>query len=209
MAPMPRGDDQLSGVTRARAQRPAGSTCCPGRIGPRSACPRGRPAVPGHTCLGPKALGVDLLSLETPARLRKPAGSTSSSEGLGPGSEGLSGRLAVPWDSGSCPRARGADQHSLDHRGLVRRPSGMSSCPGPLRPGSKALGVDKLFRATRARVRRPEVSTSVSGRLALVSEGPRVRPVRRGDSGSCQRAHGVDLLSLATGTCLQRPSGST
>ena len=53
--------------TRARAQRPVVSTCCPGRIGPGSECPRCQPAVPGHSRLGPKALGVDQPSRATRA----------------------------------------------------------------------------------------------------------------------------------------------
>ena len=48
-----RGVDQLSRPTRARVRGPAGSTSCPGRLGPGSEGPRGRPAVPADSGPGP------------------------------------------------------------------------------------------------------------------------------------------------------------
>ena len=50
-----RGVDQLSRPTRARVRGPAGSTSCPGRLGPGSEGPRGRPALPADS--GPGACG--------------------------------------------------------------------------------------------------------------------------------------------------------
>ena len=51
--PRARGVDQLSRPTRARVRGPAGSTSCPGRLGPGSEGPRGRPAVPADSGPGP------------------------------------------------------------------------------------------------------------------------------------------------------------
>ena len=69
--------DQVSWVTRAHAQGPAGSNRCPGRLRPSSEVLHVRPAVPGHSRLGPRASGIDPLSWATGARVQRTSGLTS------------------------------------------------------------------------------------------------------------------------------------
>ena len=153
---------------------------------------RGRPAHPGDSGPGPRALGVDHLpddlcptviacgfdkvSLATQASVRGPAMSTSSPGQLTLGSEVLWGRPGVPGYLGYCPRSRLVHQHPRETRARVRGPAGLTSCPGRIRP---------------------------------LSQGPRSRPAVPGDSGPGPRAHGVDQISMATWACVPVPAIST
>ena len=60
--PVGPGVEQLSWATPGRVQGPTGSTSCPGRLGPGSDFPRGRPAIPGDSGPCPRARGFDQLS---------------------------------------------------------------------------------------------------------------------------------------------------
>ena len=53
------GLDHMSRSTWGRVPVPAGLTSSPGRLGPRSDGLRGRQALPGDSCAGPRAQGVD------------------------------------------------------------------------------------------------------------------------------------------------------
>ena len=53
----------------------------------------------------------------------------------------------------------------------------------------------------------PTVRNSFPGHLALVSEGPRVRPAIQEDSGSCLRACEVDLWFWVTRARALWPAG--
>ena len=165
------------------------SNWCPGRIGPGSECPRCRPAVPGTSRLGPKALGVDQLSRATPAQLRNPVGSTSCSRPLAVGSEGPRGRPALPGQSHSVLRAHGSTSCPPRHGPGSEEPRGRPAFLGDMGPCQRACGVDQPSRASQARARGPVMFTSTPGgfglcprawlwnscpgRLAQVSEGPR------------------------------------
>ena len=168
------------------------STCCPGRIGSGSECPRCRPAVPGHSRLGLKALGVDLQFRATPARVRQPAGLTSCSGVLGSMPKGPRGRTAVPVESGSCLRARGVYQPSQVTRNVPEGP-----------------GVEQLSRATRALVGGTEMSTRSPGRLWPIPKSMRARPALPSHSCLGPGARVVDQLSWATQARVQGPAGST
>ena len=151
-------------------------TICPGRLGPGSKGPLGRPSVPGDSCPGPRAHMVDQMSRATRAQVRGPAGSTNNPARLGSYSEGSRGGPTVPGDLGPCPTARGVDQLSwvtLDH---ARGAAGSNSCFGRLalgqatrgRPtlqgdsgsGPRGLGVDQVSLVTLALVQGPEGWTS-------------------------------------------------
>ena len=91
----------------------------PGQLGPVSEGPRGQPAVPGDSRLGPSACGVDQQSRATRALVGGTAVSTRPPWHLGPMPEDLRGRPAVPGDSGLIPRAHGFDQMSRVTRAWV------------------------------------------------------------------------------------------
>ena len=206
-APSACGVDQRSRVSRARFRGPAGSTGCPGPLGPVSEVPRFRPDVSGDQDQGPWALGVDLLS--------RP---------LGSGSKGPRGRSAVVCVSGLCPSARGVHQLSratrtvpkgsgveqlpLVTRACVRGPPGSTSGPGHLRPCSRDCGVDHWSQATQAGARGPAVSTKSPGRLGFWSESSLLTSCP-GRPGPMPRACGLKQMSRATSARLRLPAGST
>ena len=140
--------------------RPAVPTSCPGRLGPGSQVPWARPDVLGDLVPGSSAREVDQLARAPQARVPGPTESTS-----------CPGRL---W-------SRGLDQMSQATGGLLPVPAGLTSCPRRLGRGSRVSGIHPLFRATRARVR-----------------GPQVRPAVPEDTRPAPIARGVDQLSVAT-----------
>ena len=168
----PRCGPAVLGLTRL-CPKPSGSTSCPGRRRLGSECLRGRPAVPGHSCFGPRATVSTWFS----GRLGPcPRARVSNSC---PGRRAL--LSAGPWGQPAVPATRAC----------VREPAGLTTCSGRLRPvpegpqcrptlpGISVSGpgsrVDQLSRANRARVRVPAGSTR-----------------RQGDSGPGLRARGVD-----------------
>ena len=196
--------EELSRDSRAWVRTPSGSTSCPGRLRPGSELLRGRPALPGHLHLCPRALGVDLLS-----------------QALGPGSDGPWARPAVPGDWGPSPKALSVDHLSLATRTRVRRPAGSTNCPGRLGPWSKAprlrpdlpgesrsgriaCGFDQLSRGTRARVRGPEASSSCPRGIGPWSGGPRFRPDIPADSDPRPRSCSVENLSRPSPPVFER-----
>ena len=161
---MARTLDQLTWVTRARSEGPL--------------C---RPDVSDNVVPFLKSCGVDQLCRGTRACVPGPAGSTSCPGRLGPVSLDPRSRPAAPGDSGPCLRSRGLDQMSQATGGLVPVPAGLTSCPRCLGRGSRVSGIHPLFRATRARLR-----------------GPQVRPAVPEDTWPAPIARGVDQLSVAT-----------
>lgn len=195
MSEVPRGRPDVL-ATRARVRGPAGSTRCPGRLGPRPKALRCQPDVPDHSRLRPRLRGVDQLSWAT-----------------GAWSEGAWCQTGVPGNSGPCLKARVVDQLSQalgpvsegtwvrpgvpGDRTRVRRPVGSTICPGRYWPGSKgprgppagprdsgpvlmARGVNQQSLAPGARVRNPSVLTSCPGRLETVPEGLGVEQLCQG-----------------------------
>ena len=180
MSKAPWGRPSLPGVS-GPCPRPAVPTSCPGRLGPMSQGPRGRPAVPGNSDPVPRSHGLDQMSWATWCRVPVPARSTSWPGRPRPVSLGPRSRPAAPGDSGPCLRSRGLDQMSQATGGLVPVPAGLTSCPRRLGRGSRVSGIHPHFRATRARVR-----------------GPQVRPAVPEDTRPAPIARGVDQLSVAT-----------
>ena len=165
------GVDQQPWATRARTRGPMVLTICPGRLGPGSKGPLGRPSVPGDSCPGLRAHMVDQMSRATRAQVRGPAGSTNNPARLGSYSEGSRGGPTVPGDLGPCPTARGVDQLSWVTLDRARGAAGSNSCFGRLALGPSHPG-----------------STNSPGRLGFGSEGPWGRPGVPGDSGPGPRA---------------------
>ena len=140
--------DQLYRVPRARARCPAGSTSCPGGLGPGSECPRGgpslprlgpgsqvpwgQPGVPGNSHSSPRARGLDELSWANRAQVQYSPGWTSLPQQLGHMPHGPQCRPAFLGDSGLCSRARGVEQPSCATCAWVLGPPGLTSSPGGL-----------------------------------------------------------------------------
>ena len=117
-----------------RSRGTAVSSNSPGRLGPVSDIPQGRPAVLGDLGPGRRDRGVEQGSRATRASVRRPAGSTRYSGGPGP-----------------CPRPRGVNQMSLASPAQLRGPGGSTSYPGSLALGSEGrqgrsavLGVSRI-----------------------------------------------------------------
>ena len=141
-SPRSRRVNQLSWEFRARVLVPMGST-----------------AFTDDSCPGLRDRGFDPLCWTSRARVRglkvstsspgllksgsRARGVTSWPGRLMPGSEVPRVRPALPGDSGPGPSAQGVD-----------------SCLGDSGPCPRSHRVDQLYRATRARVRCPVVSTS-------------------------------------------------
>ena len=158
------GVDQASLAPRARARGPAGSTGCPGGLGPASEGPPGRPAVQVDSGPSLKARVVDQLSQALGpvsegtwvrpgvpgdrTRVRRPVGSTICPGRYWPGSKGPRGPPAGPRDSGPVLMARGVNQQSLATGARVRNPSELTSCPGRLETVPESLGVEQLCKGT-------------------------------------------------------------
>ena len=158
------GVDQASLAPRARARGPAGSTGCPGGLGPASEGPPGRPAVQVDSGPSLKARVVDQLSQALGpvsegtwvrpgvpgdrTRVRRPVGSTICPGRYWPGSKGPRGPPAGPRDSGPVLMARGVNQQSLAPGARVRNPSVLTSCPGRLETVPEGLGVEQLCQGT-------------------------------------------------------------
>ena len=196
--------NQVSWATRAHARGPAGSNRCPGRLRRVSEVLHVRPAVPGHSRLGPRASGVDPLS-----RVQRPSGLTSCPGQLALWSKGPGGRPVFPGDLCLCLSACEVDPTSLATQAWLQGPTVSTSCSwrhalvsecprcrpallGNSRSGPRAREFDLLFFTTQALIRGPEVSTDVPG-----------------DSGPSPRDRGVDQLSLATRGWFQVPARST
>ena len=197
--------DQLSRATRACVLGQAWSTRCPGRLVLGSEGPRGRPAVTGHSVLGPSARGFDQESRETRARVRMPAVSTHFEGDLGPsrrvrGVDLPFGRIRPmpkgPWfqqasrETLDLARCGGVEQLSQGTRPWTEGTRCRPTLPGDSRFCPSARGVEKQSRATRARVPGPASSTRCLWRLGPGSEGRRGRPGPKGDSGPCPRPRG-------------------
>ena len=161
----------------------------PGQLGPVSEGPRGQPAVPGDSRLGPSACGVDQQSRATRALVGGTSVSTGCPGGLGPASEGPPGRPAVQVDSGPSLKARVVDQ--------------LSQALGPV---SEGTWVRPGVPGDRTRVRRPVGSTICPGRYWPGSKGPRGPPAGPRDSGPVLMARGVNQQSLAPGARVRNPS---
>ena len=136
--PMAREVDQISRATHAQVRWPVGLTSTPGRLGPVSEGPWGRPALPS-----------------TRARPQCPAGSSSCPGQHGPVPDCPGIQLTFLGDSQSGARGRGFDQLSWEPRASARGPMGSIDVLGDLGPDSSAHGFDQLSRVTRPRVRRP------------------------------------------------------
>ena len=192
------GVEQLSWATPGRVQGPTGSTSFPGRLGPGSDFPRGRPAIPGDSGPCPRARGFDQLSRVTRALFG-----------------GTVVQPVVPGDSGPCPMSRIIDQASWATQAHARALTGLTSCPvrfGPRSVGRRGqpadscdsgpcprpCGVKQKSWVTPARVRGPAVSTNRPGTLALGSEGPQRLPAFPGDWGPGPKALEVGQVSRAT-----------
>ena len=173
--PRSRCVDQLSLMTRTSVRVLEISTICPWLLtirskgpwcGPavweiraRVLVPMGSTAFTDDSCPGLRDRGFDPLCWTSRARVRglkvstsspgllksgsRARGVTSWPGRLMPGSEVPRVRPALPGDSGPCPNAQGVD-----------------SCLGDSGPCPRSHRVDQLYRATRARVRCPVVSTS-------------------------------------------------
>ena len=172
-------------MTRDRARDTLESTSCTGQIGPVSDALvettssrgglglgfdglRGLPAIPGNAGTCPRDCRnvsrdcrVYQLSRATHARAlaRGPAGSTSR-----------------PCDLGPHPRARGVYQQSWENQTSAGGPTVSRSCPGRLASSwcVRSLGVDQLYRVTRAWVCGPSASTSCTRQLGSMSPSPQV-----------------------------------
>ena len=92
------------------------------------------------------------------------------------------------------PRVRGVKQLSRVLGPVSKDPRSRPAVPCDSRTLSRAHGDDHLSWAARALVRGPAVSTCFSGRIALVSEGPRGQPDVSGDSGPGLKACGINQL---------------
>ena len=164
------------------------STSCPGELGAVSDIPWTRPAVPGDSGPGRTYCGFYQASWATRARSRGPAvdqlsrATRDCTQGLA-GSSRYPGRLlhvsecprcrqAVLGDSDPGPSARGADQLCRETRNLVGGPVGLSSLPGRLSPGSQGPRGRPAVPGISLLYPRDLGSTSGSGQLGFVSEGP-------------------------------------
>ena len=160
--------------------------------------PAGRPAVPGHSRLGPRARGVEQLfssdlgpgsrarGVDQHSRLNRalvqgPVGSTICSGELGPESKELRSRPAFPGDVNPFWRASVFDQLSREPRDLVRGPAVLTSLPGRLRPVPEG----------------PRCPPAVPGDSDH-SRGPGCRTAVPGDSRMCPMSPGVNQGSLAS-----------
>ena len=197
--------DQLSRATRACVLGQAWSTRCPGRLVLGSEGPRGRPAVTGHSVLGPSARGFDQESRETRARVRMPAVSTHFEGDLGPsrrvrGVDLPFGRIRPmpkgPWfqqasrETLDLARCGGVEQLSQGTRPWTEGTRCRPTLPGDSRFCPRARGVEKQSRVTRSRVPGPARSTRCLWLLGPSSEGPRGPPGHKGDSRPCPRPRG-------------------
>ena len=63
------GVNQLSQVTRVQVRCPAGSSRCPGRIGPVPKAPQCKPNIPGDSGPAPRTCGVETLSRASGVRV--------------------------------------------------------------------------------------------------------------------------------------------
>ena len=195
-------------VLRARALWHLGSTSSPGRLGPgtkgprgrpapgrhahESEGPQGRPAPPGDSVLDLSTQAVHQLSRVTRFLIQKPTGLTNCPGRLGPGSECPRCRPVVLGDSGPGQRARGFNQISWATQTHAQGPTVSTRCPGLLR------NVPEVWRC----------QTTILGNSCMVRGNP-------GSTTSTRRlgmglsAHGVDQLSLATPALVHGPEGST
>ena len=169
------------------------STSCPGRLGPGSKEPWGRPAVRAESVPCPMVQWFDQMSRPTRSRVRGAAGSTSYPGPLGPGSEQPCGRPAVLADSVQCLSSHVVDHLSRLNLPRVRAAVWSTCCPSSLRPQDRGS----------------ERSTSCPGRIDPMSEGPRCRPAVPADSVLGPRGHGVDQLSRPSLSRFQAAAGLT
>ena len=229
----------LSRATQAGFAGPTGSNSPPGRLGPGSDGPLGRPLVraTGAVSQGPRDppdIPGDL------ARVPVPAISTRSPWRIALGSEGPQGRPSVPGDSGPGPRSRKVNQLSRAIRASVRGPAWSTICPGrlrfqcprglrpvlaglpllrwhavstgipgKLRSGLRPRGVDQQARLTRAHVPGPSGSTRYPGRPGPGFQCPRARPAVLAALGLALKARGFDPLSRATRALFRGTAVST
>ena len=169
----------LSRATQAGFAGPTGSTSSPGRLGPGSDGPLGRPLVraTGAVSQGPRDppdIPGDLARVPMPA-----------------------GRPAVLADLGLALKARGFEPLSRATRALFRGAAVSTMRDlGDSGPGPRSRKVNQLSRAIRASVRGPAWSTICPGRLRLVSQVPRDRPYIPGDPGPGSSVRGAYHLSL-------------
>ena len=175
--------DPMSFATRAPVHGPRVRLTLPGDSG--SGQFRGRPAFKGD--LGPCLMSrrVDLLSRATWA---------------------LVGETAVlnrrPGDSGPCPKALDVDQLSRATQDRARGPGFRTAVPGDSCFCPRAPGFKWRSLGTRAQFQRPAGSTTCTGRLGQVIEGPWCRPTLPGDSGSGPRSRGLPAVPGDSGPCL-------
>ena len=196
----------MSRATPARLRVPAGSTGCPGGLGPGSEGLRGRLTVPWESGPCPRARGVNQLSRDTRAWVRRPSGSTSCPRRLRLGSECLWCRPAVPWELGAIPeglrsppvvqgdsdrtRGPGCQRAVLGDPRVCPGTRGQPAIPGDLGWSPMSRGVDQLSRATRALFGGTALSTSCPGRLGPRPEGPLCPPAVPCDTGPGPKARG-------------------
>ena len=159
-----------------------GSTRSPGRLGPLSIDPLGRPSVPSESSPGQSARGVNQLSWATRGQFREPAVLTTSPRCLAIGCESSRCRPSLPGDSGPCPRSRRIDQVSRATRDQVPVPKLSTSCPGRLEPGSEGPWCRTVVPRDSRPVRGPARLTNTPGRLEIRCEELRGRTVL-GNSG--------------------------
>ena len=169
--------------------------------------PRCGPAVPGHSCLLPRAHGVDQLSQATRALFCGSAWST-----------------IVTGHSVLGPMTLGFDQHSRKTRARVRMPAVSTYFVEDLGPSRRVRGVDLPFGRIRPMPKGPRFRQASRETLDLArcggveqlsqgtrpwTEGTRCRPTLPGDSRFCPSARGVEKQSRVTHTRIPVPAKST
>ena len=172
-------------------------TSSPGRLGPGSEGPRGRPAVPGDSVPGPKAREVDQLARATRARVRGHTlsyncpgrlGLVSEGPRCSPDEPGTPARLRVPRGSTRSPGRLGPVSAGPLGRPLVR-------ATGPV---SQVQWDPQIVRVTWARLPVPAVSTRYPWRLGPCSDSMWGRQGVPGDSGSGPRDCDIHQHSRVT-----------
>ena len=185
-----------------------GSTSFPGRIGPGSSFPRGRPAV----------LGL-LSSWRWPHRVDscpEHSGPCPRVQSVGqhpqllvPSSEVPRNRRALLGDSGPGPMAHGLNKLAWVTHAVFQSSRNRPVVLGDSGPCPRSRGIDPLSRVTWAQVRGPSVYTNCPGMLRTGSEGPRFLPAVPEDSHQCPSSRGFHQLSQATHDEVRGPAMST